>query len=52
MDWSGDRSDMEFPDVAWNSWSLCRWIGVVIGVIWNFLMWDGILGQCVGGLEW
>ena len=20
----------------------CRWIGVVIGVIWKFLMWDGV----------
>ena len=30
----------------------CRWIGVVIGVIGNFLSWVGILGHCVGGLEW
>ena len=32
-----------------HSGPVCRWIGVVIG---NFLSWVGILGQCVGGLEW
>ena len=41
-DWGGDRGDMEIPDVGWCLGSLCRWIGVVIGVIWKFLMWDGV----------
>ena len=35
-----------------HSGSVCRWIGVVIGVIGNYVSWVGILGQCVGGLEW
>ena len=35
-----------------HSGPVCRWIGVVIGVIGNFLSWVGILVQCVGGLEW
>ena len=34
------------------SGSLCRWIGVVIGVIGNFVSWVGNLGLCVGGLGW
>ena len=42
MDWGGDRGDMEFPDVGGSLDSLCRRIGVVIGLIWNFLMWEGI----------
>ena len=29
-----------------------RWIGVVIGAIWKFLMWDGVQAHCVGGLGW
>ena len=29
-----------------HSGPLCRWIGVVIGVIGNFLSWVGILVQC------
>ena len=34
-----------------HSGPVCRWIGVVIGVIGNFLSWVGILVQYVGGLE-
>ena len=48
----GDRGDMEIPDVGWCLGSLCWWIGVVIGVIGKFLMWDGVEAHCVGGLGW
>ena len=30
--------------------ALCRLIEMVIGVIRNFLSWEGVLGLCVGGL--
>ena len=52
MDWSGDRGDREFSVMGGHSGPVCRWIGVVIGVMGNFLSWVGILVQCVGGLEW
>ena len=46
MDWGGDRGDTEFSVVGGQSGALCRWIGVVIGVIRNFLSWVGNLGLC------
>ena len=47
MDWGGEWGDREFPDVGGSSCSLCRSIEVVIGVIGNFLMWEGHLAFCV-----
>ena len=47
MVWSGDTSDREFPNVREDSRSVCGCIGVVTGLIGNFLMWKDILGQCV-----
>ena len=52
MDWGGDRGDREFSFMGGRFGALCRWIGVVIGVIRNFLSWEGVLGLCVGGLGW
>ena len=50
MDWGGDRGDREFCFVGGQSGALCRWIGVVIGVIGKFASWVGHLGLCLGGL--
>ena len=52
MYWGGARSDTEFSLMGGRSGPLCRWIGVVMGVIGNFLSWEGVLGLCVGGLGW
>ena len=46
MGWGGDRGDREFSFMGWRFGALCRWIGVVIGVIGNFLSWGGVLGLC------
>ena len=46
MDWGGDRDDAEYCFVGGQSGALCRWIGVVIGVIGNFVSWMGNLGLC------
>ena len=52
MDWGGDRGDRKFCSMGWRFGALCRWIGVVIRVIGNFLSWGGVLGLCVGSLGW
>ena len=45
VDWGSDRGKMKFVYVGRNSGSLCRWIGVVIGLTKNFLVWEDILGH-------
>ena len=41
MDWGGNRGDTEFCVMGGQSRALCRWNGVVIGVIRTFLLWKG-----------